>query len=126
MNKKNLILVALCVLILGSTTALTASDWAGTFWGDATGTWSGTLFEDTDPPYFRGIWDDGNQRGAMYGDAEEVQNGVFEVHIGYAENNLGTLIGYWNGTFNTNTDTASGDWAKVDMSAIGRWAGTIQ
>ncbi|TET23557.1 MAG: hypothetical protein E3J71_02110 [Candidatus Stahlbacteria bacterium] len=126
MSKKGTLSLILGLVLLLGASALTASDWVGTYDGDDQGVIEGTLNESTDPAIYEGTWesylDYPHNYGTWYGRAEEIVNGWFVVREGEIYDDEGTYIGHWSGTFPPcHIDgIASGDWWR-DNGWQGTW-----
>ncbi len=125
--KKTLLTLAALVLALGATSLMANSDWAGTFTGDDTGTWTGTITDQQDPPKFNGEWASSvnTDYGTLVGILEYDGAGVYKVLKGKAYDQKGIEIGAWSGTFNVTTDPghAKGVWSTPDGLQMGAWIG---
>lgn len=125
-NKGAITLALALVLVVGVTVLMADSNWQGTFTGDRTGVWKGTIYDGQEPAYYEGVWETTDQdppdEGAWYGEAELVgQYYVIDEGIIYDVN--GTPMGRWSGRFPAYDDLqASGRWAW-ETSEDGTWSG---
>lgn len=128
MKRTILILTALTIL-LGASAVSAATDWHGKFWGDNTGTWKGTLYDnEQDPPIFKGAWtcEDTGEEGTLYAVLEYAGNGIFKIVTGTIYDSDGNKIGVWDGYFDVNIKPgyAEGSWTLVDVDRCGKWQGS--
>lgn len=123
---KKLLLFTGILTVLASAGSLWANtDWYGKFWGDLEGEWKGTICDTQDPPYFKGVWTDGQQEGTLYADLEYAGHWVYKIVKGVIYDSEGNHIGYWDGYFDANIKPgyAEGKWWLVDVDAKGYWQG---
>lgn len=121
MLKKTFIIAAL--ITLGATTLFANVQMEGTFWGDASGTWKGTIIDTQDPILFKGFWTDGHQEGTLYAEGY-IDGGYYVFELGDGYDSHGTLIGHWSGKISIyNDDYSTGPWWGVDLTISGKWGG---
>lgn len=123
MLKKALIVAAL--LTIGAS-GLVASNWSGTFDGDISGTWAGTLSPYVDPPFW-GTWEvasptDPPPHGYMRGETIELVGNYYVVTGSILDKGY-NVIGKWEGTFPAvNDELAKGTWT-LESGETGKWSG---
>lgn len=124
MNKKTALIVALGLFLVLGATGLTASDWVGTFSGDAEGAWKGTLNPNQDP-CFTGIWEEIStyppHTGYLRGTHIERMDNYYYVK-GDVLNEENQDIGDWSGNFPIPDGQASGTWV-LDNGDTGTFIG---
>ena len=122
-KKSTLSLILGLVMVLGAT-GLMASDWVGTFSGDAEGAWKGTLTPDLDP-CFNGVWEETSteppETGYLRGNYIERMDNYYYVK-GDILNENNQDIGDWYGNFPIPDAQASGRWV-LDNEDRGTWSG---
>ncbi len=124
--KKGLLIVSALALALCGSTLMAQSNWTGTFDGDKTGTWSGTLNPYVDPPFW-GTWEaasptDPPPHGYMRGDYIELIKNFYQVSGPILDDKY-NVIGKWEGRFPAFDDAlASGSWS-LETGEQGKWQG---
>lgn len=115
-------MIVLAVLLVGAG-MLTASDWVGTFSGDASGSWKGTLAPSVDP-CFSGEWatsQDPPDTGTLRGDDIQIVGQYYHVE-GTILDDGNNEIGSWEGDFpRFNDQIIYGTWETDEGS--GTWTG---
>jgi len=125
-NKGAITLALALVLVVGVTVLMADSNWQGTFTGDRTGVWKGTIYDGQEPVYYEGVWKTTDQDppdiGTWYGEAELIGR-YYVIDAGIVYDEDGEPMGRWSGRFPAYDDTeASGRWSW-DSTASGTWSG---
>lgn len=135
MKKTSLTFTLVLVLSILGVNGLAADDsyWEGTFDGDLSGVWNGTIHDNPDEdqiPHFSGNWYfvDITEHGTLFGVYSTPQPGYYAVSYGVIYDDQGTNIGSWVGYFDLDYDgtpgsRAEGTWQLADGSASGKWTG---
>jgi hypothetical protein len=124
--KRNRILPIVISLVLITTGILMAnSNWYGTFTGNCSGNWKGTLSPSQDPP-FLGIWEetsnDPPEHGILRGNEIEELNNSYYLW-GDILDDEGNDIGDWEGDFPIPDAQAIGSWS-LDTGENGDFIGS--
>jgi hypothetical protein len=122
--KKSLLLTVGILILVSATGLMANTDWHGKFWGDIEGEWKGTLVDKQDPPYFEGVWTDGDDKGKCYAELEYGGHGIYKIVKGVIYNENGYEIGKFGGYFDVNIKPgyAEGEW-KTLWGEYGKWQG---
>jgi hypothetical protein len=126
-NRMTIILTALAI-VLGANILSAATNWNGKFWGDDSGIWKGTLYDnEQDPPIFKGGWscEETGEEGTLYAILDYSGHGIFKIIEGTIYDSNGCKTGVWDGYFDQNIKPgyAEGKWALIDAYQAGKWQG---
>ena len=123
MKNKGTLIVAV-VLVFAATALMANSNWVGTFTGDHSGNWKGTLNPSQDP-CFTGEWEeistDPPDTGYLRGTYIERMDNYYYVK-GDVLNEENQDIGDWSGNFPIPDAQASGTWV-LRNGDHGDWSG---